>query len=265
MFRISIFGFRISCTMDLQWFKSINGYEIEGLWYPRVTSICKVIAKPGLERWLTRQGSPEAMAEKRRKITGFGSLVHNTLEQILMGEDPKIDDSIAPSVNAFNAWYGSHKVRALDVERRIVSKKHAYAGNIDVLAEIDGKFGILDIKTADRVWDDHFIQISAYFQAHNEGGLKKAQTYWVLRVDQYEECKNCGAKRRKKGGEWEIKGFGGNSQCFHEWSAMRGVCELQEVTDHEFYLETFLTAKKLWEMINRRLLAQIENYAGNKT
>lgn len=247
--------------MDIQWFKSINGYEIGGLWYPRVTAIVKIIGKPGLENWLAKQGSVEAMREKKRRITGFGNLVHDTLGKILMGEDPAIDASIAPSVNAFRDWLKSHKVKAMDVERTTVSGKYGYAGNIDVLTEIDGRFGILDIKTTDRVWDDHFIQTSAYFQAHNEGDLKKAETHWVLRVDQYEECNNCGAKRREKGGEWEVKGEKRNGFCPHEWLAVRGVCELKEADEPELYFEIFLTAKKLWEMVNRELLAGVENYA----
>lgn len=246
--------------MDIEFFKKLNGYEIEGLWYPRVTSICKIIAKPGLERWLAKQGSPAAMAEKRRKITGFGSLVHDTLEQIMMGEDPRVDESIAPSVKAFYNWYRGRKVKALDVERRILSKEYAYAGNIDVLADIDGRFGILDIKTSDKVWDDYFIQVSAYFQAHNEGNLRKADTYWILVVDQYRECLGCGARAREKGGEMEIKG--GDVFCQHAWSEVKGICQLTEVPDHNRYFEIFLTAKRLWELINRDILAQIENYAG---
>jgi hypothetical protein len=248
--------------MDINFFKNLNGYEIEGLWYPRVTAIVKVIAKPGLERWLAKQGSVAAMEEKRKKITGFGHLVHDTIEKILMGEAPQVDSLILPSVEAVSRWLAAHRVRVLDVERRVVSRQHFYAGNIDVLAEIDGRFGIVDIKTGAQFWDDYFIQTSAYFQAHNEGDIKKAETHWILRVDQYQECKECGAVKRQKGGEYEIKG--GYLSCPHQWSELKGVCELQEVDDHPTYIEIFLTAKKLWEMINREQLAQIENYAGKR-
>lgn len=245
--------------MDIDSFKKLNGYEISGLWYPRVTSICKIIAKPGLESWFAKQGSLEALVEKRKKITGFGSLIHDVVERILMGEVPSFDSQIAPSITAFYDWYRGHKVRSLDIERRVVSNKYTYAGNIDVLTEINGKFGILDIKTTDRFWDDQFIQTAAYFQAHNEGNIRKADTHWVLRIDQYEECRQCGAKRRDKGGELEIKG--GDMLCNHNWSNTKGVCELKEVSDHNLYLEMFLTAKKLWELVNRDYLAKIENRA----
>lgn len=247
--------------INIDYFKAKNGYEIEGLWYPRVTSICKVIAKPGLERWLAKQGGLAAMSETRKNITRFGSRVHDSIEKILMGEDPIIDESIKPSISAFLDWYQNRKVKALDVERRIVSRKHIYAGNIDVLAEIEGKFGILDIKTSDKVWDDHFIQTAAYFQAYNEGNLRRAETYWILIVDQYKECIYCGAKARDKGGEMEVKE--GADFCQHQWKEFSGVCELNEVKDHDFYLEVFLTAKKLWELTNRDILKQIENYAGH--
>ncbi len=199
------------------------------------------------------------MAEKRKKITNFGSLVHETIERIMMGEDPQIDESIAPSIDAFYNWYKEHKVRALDVERRIVSRQYVYAGNIDVLAEIDGRFGVLDIKTAEKAWDDHFIQTSAYVQAYNESGLRKAETHWILVVDQFGECAKCGARARDKGGDMDIKG--GDPFCSHQWLATRGFCELVEVDDREKFLEIFLTARKLWELLNQDILAQIENYA----
>ena len=244
--------------MDLQFFKSINGYKVEGIWHPRVTAICKIIGKPGLEKWLAKHGSVAAMTEKRNKIFGFGNLVHDTIEKMLMGEAPEVDPLISPSIDAFSNWLKAHKVKAFDVERRVVSNKHFYTGTLDALAEIDGNFGILDLKTTDRVWDDQFIQTAAYFQAHNEGDLKKAKTHWILRIDQYQECNLCGAKKREKGGEPEIKE--GDKTCPHKYSRAKGICELKEVNNHQIYLETFLTAKKLWELVNRDLLSQIENY-----
>lgn len=248
-------------TMDVNWFKKLNGYEIQGLWYPRVTAICKIIAKPGLERWLASQGSVERMEDRRKKITNFGSQVHDTVERILMGEAPAIEPAISPSIDAFSRWLQEHRVRVLDVERKVLSKQYFYAGNIDILAELDGTFGIIDVKTGAQFWDDYFIQTAAYFQAHNEGDIRKAETHWILRIDQYQECSQCGAQRREKGGEYEIKkGYRG---CPHVWSQVQGTCELQQVDNHERYLEIFLTAKKLWELVNRETLLQMENYAAN--
>jgi hypothetical protein len=213
--------------MSANYFKKKNGYEIEGFWYPRVTSICKIIAKPGLERWLANQPSFASMQRKRKRLTDWGKDVHDIIETILMG-------------------------------RRVISKDHSYSGTLDVLAEIDGKMGILDLKTSRDIWDDYFIQAAAYFNAYNESARKKARTYWIMRVDQFQPCKLCGAERRVKSGEVKIKK--NKRGCRHKWEKPQGVCELYETGKKELYVEAFLTAKKLWDFSNRQSLSQIDNY-----
>lgn len=244
--------------MIFNYFKYRCGYEINGIWYPRVTSICGIIAKPGLEKWLANQGSFAAMQKKRKKIVEWGRLVHNTIEKILLGRMPKIDPLILPSIDAFLKWFQSHKVDVFGVEKRVVSKGDSYSGTLDVLGEIDGKLGILDLKTSKEIWDDYFVQTAAYFHAYNEGINQKAETYWILRIDQYQQCQACGAKKREKGGEPEIKNNKRN--CKHKWGKLKGICELKEVNNQQMYIDTFLNAKKLWEFSNRQRLSQIKNY-----
>lgn len=236
-----------------------HGYEIDGIWYPRVTSICRIIAKPGLERWLANQGSFAAMQEKRKKVTGWGRLIHDIAQKILLDKMPKIDPVIRPSIEGFFDWLNTHKVKTFEVEKRVLNKKHLYAGTLDVLAEIDGRFGVLDIKTSREIWDDHFIQTAAYFQAYNEQVSKKAKTHWILKIDQYQGCSWCGAEKREKGGEAEIKRARKN--CNHQWMEYRGTFELKEVSNHRIYFNGFLNAKKLWEFSNRHRLLKIKNYS----
>ena len=248
--------------MTVNYFKGKSGYEINGIWYPRVTSICSIIAKPGLEIWLANQRSYAAMQAKRKKIVGWGRLVHEIIEQILLGRMPRVNPDVRPSIDAFLDWFKKHKVDIFGIEKRVTSNKHLYSGTLDVLSKIDGKFGILDLKTSKEIWDDYFIQIAAYFQAFNERAEEKAKTYWILRIDQYQECRLCGARKREKGGEPDIKR--NNKNCNHRWTKPKGICEFKEVNNHQLYINTFLSAKKLWEFANRQWLAQIENYAGNE-
>ncbi len=244
--------------MSPKLFKRKNGYEIDGLWYPRVTSICNIIAKPGLEIWLANQPSFIAMQRKRKKITEWGILIHETIEKILLKENPEIKPNIRPSIEAFLDWLSDNKVKPLGIEKRVFSKQNTYAGTFDVLVELNNKLGILDLKTSKEIWNDYFIQTAAYFSAYNERNKKKAKTHWILRIDQYKQCKVCGARRRDKLGEISIKG--GKRYCRHIWNSVKGECEFQKVKDHKSFLDTFLAAKKLWELSNRQLLSQIDNY-----
>ena len=244
--------------MTVDYFKSKHGHEVNGFWYPRVTSICGVIAKPGLERWLANQKNFKAMQEKRKRVMNWGRLVHHTIEKILLGRVPKIDPQILPSIHAFLEWFKSHRVDVFGIEKRVLSNEHFYSGTLDVLTEIDGKLGILDLKTGKYIYEDSFIQTAAYFKAYNEKVNKKAKTCWILRIDQYEECKLCGAQKRNKTGEAEIKRDKKN--CNHKWKKVKGIFELKEIDNPKIYVETFLTAKKLWEFSNRARLSQIRNY-----
>jgi len=239
-------------------FKLKHVYEISGVWYPRVTSICNIIAKPALERWIANQPSFVAMERKREKITGWGTLIHNTIEEMLLDKNPKIDRTIRPSVDAFFDWFNNNKVKVIDVEKRIFSNKDTYAGTFDILAEINGKLGILDLKTSKEIWDNHFIQTAAYFNAYNEKNRKKAKTHWILRIDQFNTCKICGAKKRDKSGEVSVGG--GKRYCSHDWDNVKGSCEMKKVQNHKSFIDTFLAAKKLWEFSNRDLLSRINNY-----
>lgn len=239
-------------------FKSKHGYEINGVWYPRVTSICNIIAKPALERWIANQPSFAVMEKKREKATQWGILVHNTIEEILLEKNPEIENTINPSIQAFSDWLDNNKVKVKGIEKRVVSNKNTYAGTFDILAEVNNELGILDLKTSRGIWDDHFIQTSAYFNAYNEKNRKKAKTHWILRIDQYQKCKLCSGERRDKLGEINIKG--GKRFCRHVWNSPKGECELQKVKNHKSFIDTFLAAKKLWEFSNRNLLSRISNY-----
>ena len=238
--------------------KKYYGHRVNGFWYPRVTSICGIISKPGLENWIASHGSVYAMKKRRKEITEWGNAVHEKVEKILLGKMPIIDDQIEPSINAFLRWLKKHKVDIDGVEQRVVSKKHSYSGTLDLVGKIDNDFGIIDIKTSKKIWDAHFLQTAAYFQAYNERSIKKAKTHWVLRIDQLQTCSLCGAEMRKKGKKPEISG--GKKKCEHQWNDVNGICEIKKVKNHEYFSDAFMTAKKLWEFSNREWLVKVKNY-----
>jgi len=244
--------------MNANYLKKYYGHRVNGYWYPRVTSICGIISKPGLENWFASHGSVYAMKKKRKELTDWGNLIHETVEKILLGKMPEIGPEISPSINAFLDWMKTHKIDIDGVEQRIISKEHTYSGTLDVVAKIDNKVGVLDIKTSKKIWDTHFIQTAAYFQAYNEASPDKVETHWVLRIDQCQKCSVCGAEKRKKGKEPEITG--GKKRCEHEWSKIKGVCEMKEVENHKYFINAFMNAKHLWEFSNKDWLSQIKNY-----
>lgn len=246
------------------YFRKKYGHEIGGIWVPRVTAITEIIAKPALLKYYADQENFEVAQQSLRNAANWGTLTHITIEKLFKMEQVGIDPKIAPSIEAFFEWKSQHDVKIQDpqndIERMVFDAENIYAGKMDVLAEIDGKIGILDIKTGTGIWDEYFLQTAAYMNAFNSMADKKeeAKTRWILRIDQYEECLNCGGKQRIKSGKDVVKG--GQSYCNHEFAPPTGIYEFRELEDFEGDIKAFLNAKKLWEWYNRNLLKKIRNY-----
>ncbi|MDP3880600.1 MAG: hypothetical protein Q8Q32_00240 [bacterium] len=254
-------------------FKENCGYDIDGVWYPRVTRITDMKAKPALYRFYGSVGFDRGR-EIANKSAEEGTLVHELAEQMLVGDLPvNVDERVAPSLNALWEFLQKNKVEVNPdhVEMRVVNNEHLYAGTLDVLAKINGKFGLLDIKTSESIYRDYNIQTSAYMDSLVRD-FDDLKTRWILRIDQNQSCKRCGANRRVKGGREKIKrawkqrnGFGGHydvvSHCKdheHDWGPLLGEIELKELPlDWQKDFNAFLGAKALWEWEHSSWLERI--------
>src|SRR3989338_4880399 len=90
-----------SFTQDPQKFKTENGYDIDGVWYPRVTSILSIKAKPALYKFYADQPSFAAAEKMKNKSADEGTLLHETVEAIMAGQSPTIPELIRPAVEKF--------------------------------------------------------------------------------------------------------------------------------------------------------------------
>lgn len=237
-------------------FKEACGYTIDDAWYPRVTKIVSIKAKPALYGFYAQNGLARGKAITE-KSAEEGTLIHETVEALMLGQEPEIPASIAPAVKAFQEFEEKLNIRVQpeNVERRIMSKDHRYAGTIDALATIDGKFGVLDIKTSQAIYRDYNLQTSAYMDAL-KNRHEDLETRWILRIDQVQRCYNCAAIKRTKGGKEKVRthGFGCDD---HAWGPMEGVIELKEFPFWQEDFSAFLGAKRLWEWENEYWLKRI--------
>ncbi len=235
---------------DLTEFKKSCGYEIDGMWYPRVTSIISIKAKPALYKFYADHGDFATAEAMKNKSAQEGTLVHDVIERLLTSQEVPIPDAVKPIVDAFREFRNQHDIVAHQIETKIFSKKHGYAGTIDVLAEVDGKLGILDIKTSYAIYRDYGIQTAAYVEALYELPSIPDLTRWILRLDQSRAClRACGARLREKGGSSKIK-TNRHPQahtCSHIWGDLTGDIEFKELKDYDHDLSAFLASKTLWE------------------
>jgi hypothetical protein len=253
---------------NLEAFMNSTGYVINDRWYPRVTSIISIKAKPGLLKFYGEAASfSDALSTTTRSATE-GTAIHNAVEAILKGEEPEIDDTVRPAIDAFNDFRNVHRLDMTGgiVEKRVWSPKYRFAGTIDILGNLDGSFGVVDLKTSSGIWRDYNLQTSAYM-----GALQEPETWedlpqrpvekrWILRIDQTQLCTRCGAIKRTKGGRETIKPpFKGQDigSCPHEWTETRGEWELKELEGFPSDYEAFLAAKCLWEWENELWIKQV--------
>lgn len=241
-------------------FKSANGYEIAGIWYPRVTKVLEIKSKPALEHFFKEMESFAKAEEVKQKSAQEGSLVHEIIEGLLTGKPVEIPEVIQPAVDAFRAFNEQRKIVFHEefVERQIWSLRHRYAGTVDALATVDGKFGVLDIKTSTGFYPEYNLQTAAYVSALQEFPVKRTiglprdiETRWILRIDQTRACLRCAASLRKKGGRSKVhNGRSRGPFCEereHEWGDLKGVVELREFPYLYKDIKGFIAAKNLWE------------------
>lgn len=242
----------------LEEFKEASGYTIDGAWFPRVTKILSIKAKPALYRYYGEAKSFQSAQTITERSAAEGTLVHEAAESILLGKTPEIiDPLIRPAITAFQEFLLRNNIHTAPewVERRIIHRDERYAGTIDALALIDGKFGVLDIKTSQGIYRDYNLQTAAYMDVlKNE--FQNLQTRWILRIDQIEKCERCPSTRRTKGGREKVKRawYGACGVNDHTWGETEGVIELQEFPFWQNDFQAFLGAKKLWEWENEEWL-----------
>ena len=177
----------------------------------------------------------------------------------MIGENPEVPAGIRPAIQAFLEFLETQNIQVDKefVEKRIFHPEHRYAGTIDTLALVDGKFGVLDIKTSQAIYRDYNLQTSAYLEALLSE-LPSLETRWILRLDQIHTCLKCSATMRPKGGRNKIR-RGKTSSCQpekHQWSDLKGIVELQEFPFWKEDFQAFLGAKQLWEWENIHWLKQ---------
>jgi len=245
-------------------FKESSGYVINDIWYPRVTSILNIKAKPALYRYYAGLSSYAEGESIKNKSAEEGTRVHEAAEAILTGKDPVVDQDISPSVEVLKKFIIERNVQVDPewVERRVANFNERYAGTVDAVAFIDGKLGVLDLKTSAGIYRDYNLQLGAYFSPILEE-LPTLNTKWILRIDQSQKCSLCNASRRTKGGREKIRAPKNGSNgvpyrtCHHNWLPMEGEVEFKEFPLWHDDFQAFLGAKKLWEWENASVLKKI--------
>ena len=147
-------------------------YNINGTNYPSVTSVLGVRKKIELQQWRDRIGDDVANWEMGRAARR-GTATHNLIENYIKNE-PLTEKSVLP-LGLFKIMkpYIDQIQNIHCLETVLYSNKYKLAGQVDCIAEYNGKLSVIDFKTANKErkeeWiDNYFLQCTAYGLMYEE-------------------------------------------------------------------------------------------------
>jgi hypothetical protein len=147
-------------------------YEIEGKNYPSVTTVLNIRKKDGLVEWRKNVGDEVANYEMRR-AANRGKATHTLVEQYLKGETPSERGVLPLGLFKLLKPYVDQINNVHCLETIMYSHKLTIAGQVDCIAEYNGKLSVIDFKTANKErqegWiDNYFLQTTAYAVMYEE-------------------------------------------------------------------------------------------------
>ena len=155
--------------------KRIDGmrfYSIEGHNYPSVTTVLGYKKGKELQKWRDSIGEDVAKWEMSRAARR-GKSFHTLVEQYLKGETPSIRDVLPLGLFKLLKPYIDQIDNIHLLEAIMYSKKLTVAGQVDCVAEYNGKLSVIDFKTANKErqesWiENYFLQTTAYAHMYEE-------------------------------------------------------------------------------------------------
>jgi len=176
--------------------KRIDGmrfYEVDGKAYPSVTTVLGAIPKPGLIKWRKSVGEEAARWEMNRAARR-GSATHTLVEQYLKGETPSIRDVLPLGMFRLLKPYLDQVDNIHCLEQIMYSHQLTIAGQVDCIAEYNGKLSVIDFKTANKErvdsWNEnYYIQCTAYGIMYEELFGTPIEQLVILQAGEDGSCK----------------------------------------------------------------------------
>ena len=167
--------------------KNIDGflfYDVDGKNFPSITTVLGIKKKKELQNWRTSIGEDVANCEMNRAARR-GKSFHKLVEQYLNNETPSIRDVLPLGLFRLAKPYIDQINNIRLLEKIMVSPKLTIAGQVDCVAEYNGKLSVIDFKSANKErkedWiENYFLQCTAYSSMYEETFGEKIEQIVVL-------------------------------------------------------------------------------------
>lgn len=161
----------------------------DGARVPGATTITGLLNKPHLVKWANNLGLEGIDSSKYTdEAAAVGTLAHEMVQAHLQGFEvdtsmysPIQVDLASNAVLSFLEWQSRHKIEPIICETPMVSAKLRYGGTVDCYCMLDGVPTLLDFKTGKAIYDEYFVQVSAYKELLLEAG-HPVERVQILRI-----------------------------------------------------------------------------------
>ena len=152
----------------------------DGTKVPGATTILKMLNKPYLITWANNLGKDGIDVNQYvNESAKQGTLMHTILESYVGKKEVDLsaygeeDIKYAEYLffNRFLPWAKEVGFKPIFSEKEFVSEENKFGGIIDAYGEIDGKKVLIDFKTSKQVYDEHLVQLVAYWKLLEENGI----------------------------------------------------------------------------------------------
>lgn len=162
-----------------------------------------------------RLGATKAHVKALAKAADIGSAIHGKIEWTLkrslgqrVGPEPVLEDAALWGFMAYEDWAKAVGLRPRFIEQTVFSRQHAYAGTMDLLADLDARAllgmlerqgpvgadlaawltarstvtALIDFKSSKQIYGESFLQSAAYQKALIEMGHGRPDGGLIVRL-----------------------------------------------------------------------------------
>ncbi len=153
--------------------RDTSKYWIDGTRWP---SPSDVLASTGYNA-----GMMEIPRDILQTAADRGTRTHDWCEQYTLGNPRTPDEDIALRCGAYLDFLDEVQPEILEVEEIVKSDRLRVIGQADIVARLDGKLAVIDIKTSAKVYRSHEVQTAMYGIAVEEMRGEQPDVY-LLRL-----------------------------------------------------------------------------------
>ena len=143
----------------------------DGKRVPGASTIAGMLEKRGLYNWHNQMGLQGIDTRKHvDNLARIGTCAHLMISSEWKGEGadlseftPQEIDRAENSLISYWNWEKGHNIKPIMVEAPLVDDEYGYGGTLDCYGMVDGFPTLLDLKTSKGIFDEHIIQLAAYY------------------------------------------------------------------------------------------------------